>query len=413
MTNSGSAHDPYAALKYREFRFFTCARLTLTMALQMQAVIIGWLIYAHTKDPLSLGLIGLTEAIPSISISLFGGHLADKVSRKKIILLFITLLLVASFFLFLFSVNETENFHQFGTWPVYIVIFLIGVARGFLAPAITAFGAQLVPREIYANASAWNSSVWQLGAVTGPAIGGLVYGVWGGAFATGLVCLLTLMAIACYLMIAAKPLPARVKNESLGESLSAGIRFVFSNQVFISAITLDLFAVLFGGAVALLPVFADEVLMTGPVGLGFLRAAPAFGAVLMAIILAYRPPTKNAGVKLLWSVAGFGACMILFALSTNFYFSLFILAVSGMLDNVSVIIRSTIMQLMTPEEMRGRVSAVNSIFIGSSNEIGAFESGFAAKILGLIPSVVFGGCMTLFITAITARFAPALKKLNL
>jgi MFS family permease len=413
MNDKGRIHDPYAALKYREYRFYTGARLSLTMALQMQAVIIGWLIYAHTKDPLSLGLIGLTEAIPSIGISLFGGHLADRADRRKIILSFILLLMVASLSLFVFSINEASNFIRFGTFPVYAVIFIIGVARGFLAPAITAFGAQLVPKEIYPNASAWNSSVWQLGAVTGPAIGGLAYGMAGGSFSTAMVCLLILISIGCYLVIGSKKLPGTPNNENLRESLASGIRFVFASQVFISAITLDLFAVLFGGAVALLPVFADQVLKVGPTGLGFLRAAPAFGAVIMAIILAYRPPTRNAGIKLLWSVAGFGLCMILFAISTNFYFSLFILAISGMLDNVSVVIRSTIMQLMTPEEMRGRVSAVNSIFIGSSNEIGAFESGFAARLLTLVPSVIFGGSMTLLITAVTARFAPNLRKLNL
>lgn len=413
MIQKGTFHDPYAALRLKEFRFYTGARLTLTIALQMQAVITGWLIYAHTKDSLSLGFIGLTEAIPSISIALFGGHLADRASRKKIILWFIGLLFFASFVLYLFAIDEKASFEKYGTTPVYVVIFIIGLARGFLAPAITAFGAQLVPKEIYANASAWNSTVWQLGAVTGPAIGGVFYALGGPAISTALVCGFILLSILCYLFIGAKPISENLVNENLAESLSAGVRFVFKNQIFISAITLDLFAVLFGGAVALLPVFAKEILSVGPEGLGLLRAAPAFGAVIMAVILAYHPPAKNAGVKLLFAVAGFGLCMILFALSRNFYLSLFLLALSGMLDNVSVVIRSTIMQLMTPEEMRGRVSAINSIFIGSSNEIGAFESGVAAKFLGLVPSVVFGGCMTLLITAFTAKLAPTLRKLNL
>ncbi len=413
MVESGRKHDPLSALRLKEFRYYTGARFTLTIALQMQAVITGWLIYAHTRDALSLGLIGLTEAIPSISIALYGGHLADKMNRKKIILWFITLLLVSSLLLFMFSLDVQASFAAYGTLPVYVVIFSIGVARGFLAPAITAFGAQLVPKELYGNASAWNSSVWQLGAVSGPAIGGLVYGYAGPAVSTALVCIFILLSITCYLFIASKPLIRPDKQESLKESLVSGIRFVFRKQVFLSAITLDLFAVLFGGAVALLPVFASDILHTGPQGLGFLRAAPAFGAVFMAIVMAYRPPGKNAGKKLLYAVAGFGLCMILFALSTNFYVSLVLLALSGMLDNVSVVIRSTIMQIMTPDEMRGRVSAVNSIFIGSSNEIGAFESGFAARVMGLIPSVIFGGCMTLLVTAITARFAPSLRKLNL
>lgn len=413
MTHKTNSPNPYAALKFKEYKFFTGARLALTMALQMQFVIIGWLIYKHTKDPLSLGLIGLTEAIPSLSIALFAGHLADKIDRRKIILWFILLLLLASILLMIFIVDEALNFKKFGVMPVYAIIFVIGVARGILSPAITAFGTQLVPKEVYANASAWNSTVWQLGSVIGPAIGGIVYGLYGPLPAVLLITLLTLISFICYLFIKAKPLPPQKPNETLKQSLTSGIKFVFGNQVFISAITLDLFAVLFGGAVALLPVFANDILNTGPTGLGLLRSAPAFGAVIMAVLLAYRPPSLHAGKKLLWSVAGFGLCMILFALSTNFYLSLLLLAISGMLDNVSVVIRNTIMQLMTPEEMRGRVSAVNNIFIGSSNEIGAFESGFAAKLLGLVPSVIFGGTMTLLVTAFTAKFAPALRKLKL
>jgi len=413
MKLQSKEHDPYAALKYKEYRLFTAARFILTMGLQMQAVIIGWIIYSYTKDPLSLGLIGLTEALPSISISLYGGHLADRISRKRLILAFTSALLAASFILYIFIASQEMNFKQYGTFPVYFIIFLTGIARGFLSPAISAFGAQLVPKEVYINASAWNSSVWQLGAVSGPAVGGLIYGIYGGEVATGLVGIFILATITCYAFIKSKLVPARLREESLRESLFNGISFVFKSQVFVSAITLDLFAVFFGGAVALLPVFAGEILNTGPQGLGLLRVAPAFGAVITAIFLAYHPPSKNAGIKLLYAVGGFGLCMVLFAISTNFYISLVLLALSGMLDNVSVVIRSTIMQLMAPEEMRGRVSAVNSIFIGSSNEIGAFESGLAAKLLGVVPSVVFGGGMTMLITGVTARLAPKLRKLQL
>ena len=383
------------------------------MGWQMQAVIFGWLIYSFTKDPFSLGLIGLAEAIPSLSIALFGGHLADRLNRKKLILVFLGMLLAVSLLLTVFTYEANASFLKYGTLPVYILIFLTGIARGILAPAISAFAAQLVPKSMYANASAWSSTVWQLGAVTGPATAGLIYGFYGAFAASTFVCIFFLGAFLCYTQIAAKPVATIREDEGLMESLTTGVRFVMKNQVMLSAITLDLFAVLFGGAVALLPMFADQVLATGAEGLGILRAAPAFGAVIMALLLAYRPPVVNAGNKLLLSVAGFGICMILFALSKNFYLSVVLLALSGMLDSVSVVIRSTIMQTLTPDEMRGRVSAVNTIFIGSSNEIGAFESGLAAKLLGLVPSVIFGGSMTLLVVLASYRFAPSLRKLNL
>lgn len=379
----------------------------------MQAVIFGWLIYSYTRDPFSLGLIGLAEAIPSISIALFGGHLADRMNRKKLILIFLFMLISVSAILTWFTLDAETNFKLYGTLPVYIMIFLTGAARGVLGPTIAAFAAQLVPKNMYANASAWSSTVWQLGAVIGPATAGLVYGFYGPFAASMFVCLFLGAAIISYMQIASKPVNAMKADIGLIESLASGIKFVMHNKVMLSAITLDLFAVLFGGAVALLPMFADKILDVGAEGLGILRAAPAFGAVIMALILAYKPPVVNAGNKLLISVAGFGVCMILFALSTNFYLSLALLALSGMLDSVSVIIRSTIMQTLTPDEMRGRVSAVNTIFIGSSNEIGAFESGLAARIMGLVPSVIFGGTMTLLVVLASYKFAPSLRKLNL
>jgi len=383
------------------------------MGWQMQAVIFGWLIYSYTRDPFSLGLIGLAEAIPSISIALFGGHLADNLNRKKLILVFLFMLVIVSGFLTWFTLDANSNFNSFGTFPVYVMIFLTGAARGVLGPTITAFWPQLIPKSMFANASAWSSTVWQLGAVAGPATAGLIYGFYGPFVASLVVCVFISAAILCYTQIASKPISEMSDETSLMQSLVSGIRFVVRNQVLLSAITLDLFAVLFGGAVALLPMFADQVLGTGAEGLGILRAAPAFGAVITALILAYKPPVVHAGNKLLIAVAGFGICMILFALSENFYLSVFLLALSGGLDSVSVVIRSTIMQTLTPDSMRGRVSAVNTIFIGSSNEIGAFESGLAAKILGLVPSVIFGGTMTLLVVLASYRFAPSLRKLNL
>ena len=319
------------------------------------------------------------------------------------------LMLVASVVLTIYTFHFTDS----GIWPVYAVIFLIGVARGFYTPAQASLWPQLVNRKDYVNVSVWNSSMWQIGAVTGPALGGVCYAIMGAAWTSLWVCVLTVITLCVYAFIGDRPVNENKSDEPIMESLKAGIRFVFKERILLSAISLDLFAVLFGGAVALLPVFAAEVLFTGPEGLGLLRSAPAIGAVIMASILAFFPPNRNAGLKMIVCVAIFGLCMIGFALSTSFILSFALLLLSGMVDNVSVVIRSTIMQLRTPEEMRGRVAAVNSIFVGSSNEIGAFESGAAAKLLGLVPSVVFGGIMTMLVTGITWKVAPELKKLNL
>lgn len=407
---SASVKDPYAALRHRDFRLFLLGKLLLTIALQVQAIVASWMIYEITRDPFALGLIGLTEALPALGLALPGGLLADRYNRRKLMWLSTLMMLAASLLLAYYCYAPPLSGR---IWPVYLVIFLIGVARGFYNPAQSAFWAQLLPREHYVNGSVWNSSLWQIGAVTGPALGGLCYAWLGKGLSSLLVCALIVPVIICYLLIKNQaPVQSR-RGERAMQSLREGLRFFFGKQVLLSAVSLDLFAVLFGGAVALLPAFADKVLHTGPEGLGFLRSAPAIGAVLMAGIMAFRPPTQGAGKLMLWCVAGFGLCMIGFALSTSFLLSMTFLMISGMLDNVSVVIRSTILQTQTPDEMRGRVSAVNSIFVGSSNEIGAFESGLAARLLGLVNSVVFGGCMTLLVTGITWRVAPRLRKLDL
>ncbi len=403
-------HDPFEALRFRDFRFFLSGKLLLTIALQMQAIVASWMIYDQTKDPFALGLIGLTEAIPALSLALPGGFLADRYHRKKLMLVAVFMMLLASFGLVYYTLSDVQTI---GTWPAYLVIFFIGLARGFFNPAQSAFWAQLVPNDKYINASVWNSSLWQVGAVTGPALGGLAYGWYGAAVTSAAVCVLMIVVFISYAFIRHQPMPISDRSESMRASLKTGIQFFFKQQLLLSAVSLDLFAVLFGGAVALLPAFADQILHTGPEGLGFLRSAPAIGAVLMAAYMAFRPPAKGAGKLMLVCVAGFGLCMIAFALSQSFLFSILVLILSGMLDNVSVVIRSTILQTHTPNEMRGRVSAVNSIFVGSSNEIGAFESGLAAKFLGLVNSVVFGGIMTLGVVAITWKKAPELRKLDL
>jgi MFS family permease len=406
-------HDAFAVLKVRDFRLFISFRFFTTIAIQMQSIIVGWQVYQLTKDPLSLGLIGLAEAIPFISIALFAGHVADRYNRKRIILWFDLVFLLGTCGLLLFTYFSKGMINTLGILPIYIVVAISGIARAFIYPSTIALMAQMIPRELYANSSTWNSTTWHIAAITGPAIGGLVYGFFGVKIAYISVLFFMLVSILLVSFVKKYSSHPGEEKESLYERLSSGIKFVFKNQVLFGTMSLDMFAVLFGGAVAMLPVFAAEVLNVGPQGLGFLRSAPMAGAVIMSLIIAYRPPMANAGRYLLIGVAGFGLSIILFALSKNFYLSLGLLMLSGMFDNISVIIRATTMQLLTPDEMRGRVASVNSIFIGSSNEIGSFESGVAAKLMGLIPSVIFGGGMTLLIVGLTAKFAPLLRRLNL
>ncbi len=378
----------------------------------MQSVIVSWQIYEITHDKLALGFIGLSEAVPFIIISFFSGHIADIVSRKLIIIISVSLLILSTSALLYFSLDSSIVIQTYGTLPIYLVFCFIGIVRGFISAAFSAFMSQIVPREHYANSATWNSSVWHVGAVIGPAVAGIICAIsFKAAYSVNIVFIG--LAIFSLIFIASKPIPKKVKKETLQQSLAVGIKFVFSNQIILGALSLDLFAVLFGGAVAMLPAFAGEVLFVGPMELGFLRASPAVGAVFTAIILAYKPITKNAGKSLFLNIGLFGLATIFFAISTNYYLSLFFLFLTGAFDNVSVVIRHTILQLSTPDEMRGRVSSVNNIFIGSSNEIGGFESGLAANALGLVRSVIFGGVITILIVAGTYKIAPKLRKLDL
>ncbi len=403
---------PYAALKLPDFRLFITARFCVTLAIQIQSVVVAWQVYDLTNDPLSLGLIGLAEAIPSIGVSLYAGHVADMVQRKKIILACVSTLLICSVALLFFTLELSDFLQRYGVVPIYAVIFVSGISRGFISPAMFAYMPQLVPRELYSNAITWNSTLWETAAIGGPAIGGFLYGFIGikASYAADVLLMLTGLALA--VGVTNKPLPPGSDEQGMVEKIRAGLRFVFRNQIILGAISLDLFAVLFGGAVALLPIFAKEILRVGPEGLGILRAAPSVGALMMAFYITHHPMMKNTGKILLYSVAGFGICMISFAVSTNFWLSLFLLMMSGMFDCVSVIIRGTLLQTLTPENMKGRVSAVNHIFIGSSNEIGMFESGVAAKLLGVVPSVIFGGCMTLLSVSVISLLAKSLRKLQ-
>lgn len=387
----------------------------MTLAAQIQGVVVSWQIYDVTRDPLSLGLIGLAEAFPYIGVALFAGHVADRQNRRAISLTSLGVLVCCSLALLALSINASAHAGIAGyrrVWPFYGVIFISGIARSFLQPARQALGAELVPRELYPNAVAWRSSTWQTGAVAGPALGGLLYGFTSPSFAYGVDATLMVVALFAFAAIAYQARGTRTMETSVGESLRTGIDFVIREPVLLGAMTLDLFSVLLGGAEALLPVFADQILHAGPQGLGVLRAAPAAGAMVMSIYLAHRRPFERAGRALLNAVAVFALCIIGFGLSRSFVLSLALLAISGMADNVSVVVRSTLLQVLTPEHLLGRVSSVNAIFIGSSNELGAFESGVAARLLGTVTSVVLGGVASLSVVGIVAARIPSLRRLG-
>ena len=407
--------EAFEVVHNRNFRLFLIYRFLMTSATLMQSVIVGWQLYNITKDVLSLGMIGLTEVIPQVSIALFAGHYVDIWDRKKIIFYTTFLLLIGSALLFFYSIPSLNMHQLFGIAPIFVTIFITGLVRGILMPANTALLGQLVRREQLTAAATWSSTTWHIAAVTGPALGGLVYGFFGiiPAYALVFTFYLFCSIILLFIKNPGKVVQIAGAAEGIFIRIQEGIFYVFRNKVLLSAFALDMFAVLFGGAVAMLPVFASDILMVGPEGLGFLRACPAIGAILMSVILTFKPPVTRSGPQLLYSVFGFGVSIIVFALSTNFILSAFCLFMSGVFDNVSVIVRASILQIFTSDEMKGRVAAVNSIFIGSSNELGAFESGVAARFMGLIPSVVFGGVMTLLIVSFAAWKSPALRNLSL
>ena len=403
-------HDPYVSLRNPAFLWYVASLLTMTLGTMIQGTVVAWQVYAITRDPLALGLVGLAEAIPFIGAALYAGHVADVYDRKKLALVAISVQTACALALLAFTLRP-EALADKRVWPIYAVVFVSGLARSFLQPARTALGAEIVPRETYANAVAWRSSLWQFGAVAGPALGGLLYGFSGPKLSYAVEAALCALGFALYARIAYVRTPQQGARGSIGENLTVGIRFLMTQPELLGAQVLDLFSVLFGGAPALLPIFASDYLGVGPQGLGVLRAAPAVGAVVMSVILAHRK-LRRAGRNLFLCVAAFGVCWIAFALSRSFWLSLALLAISGMVDNVSVVIRSTLLTIRTPQEMLGRVSAVNQIFIGSSNEIGSFESGVAARLLGTVPSVIYGGLATLGVVGVTAWKTPALRKLD-
>jgi MFS family permease len=404
-------HDSYAALRHREFRWFVISLFAMVVGSQLQAVVVGWQVYGLTHDPLSLGLIGLAEALPFIAIALPAGFLADRRNRRLIsaAMLFVLACCSAS----LLTLSATPGLlARTGPGPVYLTIFASGIARGVLQPARQALSAEIIPRSMYQNAIAWRSSTWQIASVIGPAIGGLLYGFAGPVASYAVAAALMLVALGGFLTVRYEPEPRAARDATMVAELMTGLRFVWHERAILGALSLDLFSVFLGGAEALLPVFASEILRVGPQGLGLLRAAPAAGAVTMGIFLAHRPPFRHAGRTMLVAVAVFAVAIVGFGLSRSFSLSLALLALSGMADNVSVVIRSTLIQLLTPPQMLGRVAAVNSIFIGSSNELGAFESGVAARLLGAVPAVVLGGSAALAVVGLTARLVPRLRTLG-
>lgn len=400
----------FTVLKSRDFRLLLFTRMFSLSALQAQAVIIGWQIYVLTKDPFLLGLAGLMEAVPAIACALFAGYVVDHSRAQRVYLYCLAALTVTTMLLFLIGGGMFDLETQQFLWLAYAGIFASGFARAFIMPSSFSLLAEIVPKKDVSAASAWMSSGFQAASIVAPAIAGLIYGGYGAAAAWMMPVML--MGAAFFMMFFIKASPKRLAQirEPAVKSIKEGWKFIVKTPVLLGAMSLDMLAVLFGGAIALLPAFATDILHIGSEGLGILRGAPALGAVVMALILAVRPMQTIPVTRLLWVVAGFGVSMIGFGLSTSFWLSVFFLALSGVFDSVSMVIRQTLVQLLTPENMRGRVSSVNSMFIISSNEIGAFESGVLAKLIGLVASVVVGGVGTLVVTGGAALFFPQMRK---
>lgn len=408
-------NDPYAALRFREFNIFLWVRFALVFAWSMQFVVIEWEVYSLTKSPLSLGIIGLMEVIPAVSMALFAGHIVDQKEKKGILLKCIIGFTVISLGLFLLTwprIISTWS-SQVVLYGIYTLVFFGGIARAFIGPTFFSLFALIVPKRNFGNATTWNSSVGQMGRVLGPALAGFSIHFIGVHWSMCLVFGFALVALLGLFQIEKKPILNPDIGEPVFKSLKKGVSFVFHTKVILGAITLDMIAVLFGGAVALLPIFAQDILHVGSEGFGVLRAAPAVGSFLMMFSSAYFPLNKKAGLKLLGAVFGFGISIVIFGLSSWFWLSVLALFLSGATDGISMIIRQTILQIKTPDNMRGRVASVNSIFVGSSNELGAFESGLTAKWMGTVTAVIFGGTMTIITVLATGFALPKLRRLDL
>jgi MFS family permease len=409
-------HDPYAALRYPEFRALIFGSFLNTCGLLIQEVVLAYEMYRLTHDPLSLGLIGLAEAVPFISLALFGGHLADRRDKRGIMRGSLATVLAGAAVLIAITLPSTQARLPQGAMllVIYSMFMLVGFARGFYAPAASSLKAFLVPRTLYGNSSTWSSTFWQAGAIVGPGIAGFLYATVG--LTGSLAIAFTLFALNLLLvsMIAPRPaVPPPAEALDLWASLAEGVAYVRKSRIILYAISLDMFSVLFGGVVAILPVFAQDILHVGAEGFGLMRAAPAVGALLTISACVFFPPLAAPWRNLLLAVTGFGAATLVFGVSTSYVLSVVALFLTGAFDSVSVLVRQTILQAIPPDHLRGRVQAVNSIFVSSSNELGAFESGLAARLLGAVPSVLLGGVVTLGIVSYVWRRSAELLKVRL
>jgi MFS family permease len=408
--NTPVASSSLAPFRWPDFRRLFVAAACSTLASRGLAVVLGYEVYDLTKNPLALGILGLVEAIPALSLALYGGHIADRHDRRRILRRTLGALVICAVAL---AIVEAANLGKAQLFLLYGVVFIAGIARGFAEPAAAALEAQVVPWGILMNSSTIMASCWMTAAVVGPLLGGLAFARFGSGWTyLGVGSLYTLAWLSIDRMTP-RPPPPPPADESVWESVATGIRYVLGDQVMLGSMSLDLFAVFFGGAIALLPVFASDILNVGPIGLGILNAAPTSGA-LIALLLANRhPPVRHAGRNLFLAVTGFGVSMIVFAFSRSFTLSVVALAFSGAFDGISVVIRRGILRILSPEHLRGRIAAVSMIFIGSSNELGAFESGVAASLVGTVRSVWIGGIVTLIVVAASAGLAPKLRRLSL
>ena len=398
-----------AAFQFSGFRLYQIARFCIVFCTEMQSVAVGWQVYEITKRPLDLGLTGLAQFLPGIFLFLVAGHVTDRFDRRKLLTLCYVGFALSSALLLFVTLNE-EMLHRAGSVkPIFAILCLVGAVRSFSMPASRALLPQLVPEEQFQNAVAWNSSIFQGATILGPALGGVLYATFRGplpVYATAMMA--GLVAVVTTMRIETRSKPRAREPFSL-KTVFAGFHYIWAHKLILGSISLDLFAVLLGGAVALLPVYAKEILVTGPWGLGLLRSAPGFGAATMALLLAYQPIRKRAGATMLWCVAGFGVFTIVFGYSRSLPLSMISLVFVGAADMVSVVVRGVLIQVETPDEMRGRVNAVDMIFIGASNELGEFESGLAAQWLGAVPAVVLGGIGTIVVTVLWAWLFPELR----
>jgi MFS family permease len=404
--------DPFAAVRVPEFKNLMIGRFLFIMSLRMMSTLVGWWVYELTNLPIAIGIVGLSEFIPAFGFALYAGHVVDNSDRRKLALKGVFFyILAASVLLFLstgFTASHLSN--QTISICIYVVIFFTGIVRAFTGPTFSSMISFIVPRPLLQNATTWNQGAWLAASVMGHGTAGFLIAGVGNTGTLIIVCSLLVISFMVMTQLKPKPPIEKTKEQKTWDSVKEGLRFVFRTREILGAFTLDMFAVLFGGVTSLVPVYARDILKAGPIGLGWLNAAIDIGAIIIVVLLTFSPLKKAQGKKLLLAVAGFGLCIILFAVSEWFWLSFAALLIAGMLDGISVVVRGTVMQLRTPDHMRGRVTSVGSMFINSSNELGQFESGVAASLMGVVPSVIFGGCMTLLIVIITWFKAPTLRK---